>query len=223
MVSVERLNDDRLIAIHRRARRFSLVDVLERSSRTLVDRPDLWGRAEATAVALFSDLALLAAAADRSDEAFDWIRRGRQAEAASERTAHAAVWDMVEIRVRARSSPPEVWVPELAVVLERYQDPTSQRQLLVSLVEMGLVRMYPNPERPKEIVLDDRILQRLMELHGPRVTTASGGLGVSAAKGEIWTPGGSASAPGGALWTPGSQPSAPAGEKPKSKLIIPGR
>ena len=39
--------------------------------------------------------------------------------------------------------------------------------------------------------------------YGPKVTTASGYLGVSATRGEIWTPG--SEAKGSAIWTPGSE------------------
>jgi hypothetical protein len=63
----------------------------------------------------------------------------------------------------------------------------------------------------------------LLAEYGPRVTTASGQLGVAATKGEIWTPSsqGGGSSPGG-IWTPGSTPpSSGGGDKPK--LIIPGR
>ncbi|MEA2632804.1 MAG: hypothetical protein QOE66_3023, partial [Chloroflexota bacterium] len=80
-------------------------------------------------------------------------------------------------------------------------------------------------EQPDDLVADPRPLQALLARYGPRVTTASGQLGVAATKGEIWTPGSSAG--GGAIWTPGSGPAgavpapAPGGEKPR--LIIPGR
>jgi hypothetical protein len=67
-----------------------------------------------------------------------------------------------------------------------------------------------------------------MAAYGPRVTTASGELGVAASSGGIWTPG-SAAGGSGAIWTHGSgvpptagaAPSPPGGDKPK--LIIPGR
>jgi hypothetical protein len=70
------------------------------------------------------------------------------------------------------------------------------------------------------MMIDSRPLQIVLERYGPRVTTASGDLGVSATSGGIWTPGGS-SGGGGGLWTPGSGPAPGGGDKPR--LIIPGR
>ena len=58
-------------------------------------------------------------------------------------------------------------------------------------------------------------------MYGPKVTTSSGYLGVSATKGEIWTPESAAKGSGSAIWTPGSDAGgAAAGEK--SRIILPG-
>src|SRR5262249_7470300 len=154
-----------------------------------------------------------------------WIGRGRQADPASARASNAPAWDMLEIQLKARSEPPETWVPELAVVLDRHgRDPAANEKVVMALVEMGLIRLVAREESPEALMPAPRPLQALMTEYGPRVTTASGDLGVSAARGEIWTPG-SATGGGGTIWTPGSgsspAPSVPGGEK--SKLIIPGR
>ena len=131
---------------------------------------------------------------------------------------------MIEVRLKARSERPEAWVPELAVVLERYaQDPSANQVILMNLVEMGLVRMAPNPDNPEDILLDSRPLQAVLAEYGPRVTTASGRLGVSATKPDLWTPGGPAAGVrrrplDPRLRAPGDPPG---GDKPK--LIIPGR
>ena len=95
--------------------------------------------------------------------------------------------------------------------------------ILKTLLDLGLISVAPNPDRPDDFLIDSRPLQALLAEYGPRVTTASGGLGVSATRGEVWTPGGP-SGGGGAIWTPGSQaaPSSPSGEE-KPRLIIPGR
>lgn len=223
-IAADRLNDDRLAALYRQARRFGLADVLERAGRVLADRPQAWEKAGVKAITLFSELALIASAQKKTDEAFEWIKRGRQAEPAATRSATAVSWDMTELKVRARADRPEVWVPELAVVLDRYsQDSSANQILMMHLIEMGLVRMVPNPDRAGDYFVDSRPLQYLMAEYGPRVTTASGGLGVSATKGEIWTPGGP-SGSGGGLWTPGSDAGgAQGGSGDKPKLIIPGR
>ena len=110
------------------------------------------------------------------------------------------------------------------MVLERHAtDPTANQIILMNLIEMGLMRMGPNPDNPDDILLDSRPLQSVLAEYGPRVTTASGRLGVSATKNELWTPGGPSAGGGGALWTPGSDAGAASPAGGKSKLILPGR
>ena len=47
-----------------------------------------------------------------------------------------------------------------AIVLERYgQDPNANQVILMNLVELGLVRISPNPDNPEDILLDSRPLQ----------------------------------------------------------------
>ncbi|HMB05409.1 MAG TPA: tetratricopeptide repeat protein [Isosphaeraceae bacterium] len=222
LIPVDRLSDEKLVELYRRARANMLSDVLERAARSLVARPGLWDRAGIEPIVLHTDLALLAAGHDRLTEAFDWTRRGRQADPAPARAKNAPMWDMLEIRLKSRSTPPEVWVPDLAVIMDRYRDDQAANQaILLNLLEMGLVQMVPNPDKPDDILIDSRMLQTLMAEYGPRVTTASGQLGVSATRGGLWTPG-SSTGGGGAIWTPGADaPGTPGGDKPK--LIIPGR
>ncbi len=224
-VPAEKLDDTQLVAFYRQTRRYMVAVAMERASRALVNRPHLWNKEQGgiSSLALFADLASLSANAARLPEAFEWINKGRQADTPASKPTNAPIWDMLEVRFKAQSEAPESWVPELAIVLERYRENQSASQaILLNLVEMGLVRMQPNPDRPDDLLLDSRPMQALLARYGPKVTTASGRLGVSATKGEIWTPGSQASgAGGGGLWTPGSPQGSPPGEKPK--LIIPGR
>jgi hypothetical protein len=226
-VPADRLSDEKLVALYRRARTFALGQVIEQAARVLVARPAAWEPAKLEPVTIYSDLATIAASDDRMTEAFDWIRRGRQADPAPARTRNAALWDMLEIRIKAQSESPEVWVPDLAVVMDRYlNDQAANPAIMLNLLEMGLLRMVPNPDDPEQILVDSQVLQALMTRYGPRVTTASGQLGVSATRGALWTPGsepsGTGGGGGGGLWTPGSAaPGASSGDKPK--LIIPGR
>jgi tetratricopeptide (TPR) repeat protein len=224
LVPVDRLDDDRLIEYYLRAKRSIQIQALTRAALILIDRPSAMTKAGLEPIVLYSDLVTLAAGRGEEAEAFDWLRRGRQAEAPAVRARNAPAWDMLEIRLKARTHAPEQWVPDLAVVMDRYgADPQANQTIMLSLVDLGLLRIAPNPDRPDDVMIDPRPLQELMSRFGPRVTTASGQLGVAASKGEIWTPGGSPSS--GGIWTPGSGPAnAPAGsggEKPK--LIIPGR
>ncbi len=225
LVPADRLSDEKLVALYRRARTFSLGPVIERAARALAARPAAWEPSQLDPMSIHSDLAMIAAGHDRMSEAFDWIRRGRQADPTPARARNAAFWDMLEIRLKAMSESPEVWVPDLAVVMDRYRDDQAANQaIMLNLLEMGLVQMVRHPDDPEQILLDSRTLQALMASYGPRVTTASGELGVAATRGGIWTPGSGATGAGGSggLWTPGSgAPGAPSGDKPK--LIIPGR
>ncbi len=222
-VPADRLDDDRLVLFYRRARRAMIADAMEAAARAIVARPSLFEKGQIDPVSVYTDLASLAIGRGQKDESQAWLAQGRQADSPARRGPNAPLWDMIEVRLKARSERPEVWVPELAIVLERYgQDPNANQIILMNLVELGLVRISPNPDNPEDILLDSRPLQAVLAEYGPRVTTASGRLGVSATKPDLWTPGGPASGSGGALWTPGSGAgNQPPGDKPK--LIIPGR
>ena len=220
-IPAEHLDDDRLIALYLRARMYVLSSALERSARALSQRPALLETGIIDRFGVFADLASLGLAHAGSADAFAWIQRGRRDEPAALRAANAPRWDLLEVRLRSRIEPPEVWVPLLAVALERYQqDPEASQVILSNLLDMGLVQLVPAPDRPEGMYLDTRRLSALISHYGPKVTTAAGGLGISATKGEIWTPGGPSSGSSSGLWTPGSTPAA-GGDKPK--LILPGR
>ena len=226
LVPADKLADEPLVVLYRRARESGLQDALAHAAQALVDRPEAMERLGVESISVYTDLATIASTQDRTDEAFEWIRRGRQADPASKRIRNAPSWDIFEVRLRARTEPPETWVPEVAVVLERYrQDQSATQVIMMNLIDMGLIQMVSSPDRPGEVLLDSRPLQALLAEYGPRVTTASGRLGVSAAKPEIWTPGGSSAGGSGGLYIPGSgAPAAPPSQGGgPSKLIVPGR
>ncbi len=224
---LEDLDDDRLIMLYRRVRRSPSRQILETASLALVGRPHLFQSGKIEPIAVYTDLASFAVANLDGDGMRHWMAAGRQADRSAHKTHNEPIWDIIEVRYQARMDPPEVWVPQLAIVLERYSRDSSANQVILSnLVEMGLVDMAPNPDNPNDILLDSRPLQMILAQFGPRVTTASGRLGVSATKPELWTPGGAATGSGGdGFWTPGSGAAspgtAPPGDKPK--LILPGR
>ncbi len=222
-IPADQLNDDQLILLYRRARTALALAVLENAARALILRPQLFETGRIDPVSVYSDLASLAISRGEVEAARSLLAQGRQADPPSRKAANAPVWDMIEVRQRARSEPPEVWVPELAIIFDRYsEEPTANQVIMLNLVELGLIQLSPNPEDPQDLIVDSRPLQGLMARYGPKVTTASGRLGVSAAKPEVWTPGGSGGSTSGGIWTPGSGPAgAPAGDKPK--LILPGR
>src|SRR5207245_3680227 len=124
------------------------------------------------------------------------------------RVRNAPAWDILEIKLKACSEELENWVPDLAAVLERYrEDSVATQTTIMGLLEMGLLQMVPNPDRPGEILLDSRPLKTLLTRYGPRVTTSTGRLGVSATKPGIWTPGSTTGGPAVGLWTPGASSS----------------
>jgi hypothetical protein len=221
-IPADRLDDDRLVALFQRAHRFAMLRAVEAAGRALVERPHLLDREGGpTRLTVFGDLSDLALIREEPDAARDWLRRGRESVPPEARAASALRWELRELRLHSRLDAPEQWVPELAAILERARGEEDGAVLLPSLMEMGLVRLSPNPDRPGAMIVDTRPLQALLSRFGPRITTATGELGVSATKGGIWTPGSEAGTPGG-LWTPGqSAPDQPEGER--SKLIIPGR
>jgi tetratricopeptide (TPR) repeat protein len=221
LVPADRLDDDRLILFYYRARRAMIPHAMEAAASAVIARPSLFEQGKIDPVSVFTDLASLAASKGDKAEAQALLARGRQSDLPARRASNAPIWDMIEVRLKARSEPPEAWVPDLAIVLERYaQEPSANQVILMNLVEMGLVQLSPNPDDPQDVLLDSRPLQAILAEYGPRVTTASGRLGVSAAKPEVWTPGSPSGGSGGGIWTPGSaNPST--GDKPK--LIIPGR
>jgi hypothetical protein len=228
LVPAERLDDDRLVALYRRAREASVIAAMERAANELVRRPTLLARGDVERFAVYADLANLAMVRGEPEAAFEWVRRGRRDEPGADRARNASRWELLEVRLRARSEGPESWVPHLAAALERFSEDDTHREVLFSsLMEMGLIQFLPDPDQRGRLLLDSRALQALLAEYGPRVTTASGTLGVSATKGDIWTPGGAPGPGGGAIWTPGSG-SPPAstpgqGQGDKPRLIVPGR
>jgi hypothetical protein len=222
------LDDDRLVALFQRASEYEILGAARQAALVLVERPALLRRPDVGPLAPYSELALGEADEGRGSQALEWIGKGRQADPDS-RGPTAADWDVLELRIRSRTEPPESWVPRLAVAMERFgDDETSMSKLLQFLVSTGLVRLMPHPEQPGGMLMDNRPLMSLLAEYGPRITTATGGLGVSASQGGIWTPDMGTPAAGtttkGGIWTPGSgstSPPASGGEKPR--IIIPGR
>ena len=224
LLPVDQLDDRKLVAYYRRTRRYMLRSPLRRAAEALVSRPSVIEAGNVPHINVYADLASLSALEEHTDEASNWLRRGRESEPQSLRARNAPAWDMLELKIRTRSEEPEVWVPELAVILDRYVgDAAASQTIMMSLLEMRLVELVPNPDGSGGFMLDTRQLQAILAEYGPRVTTASGRLGVSAANPEIWTPGAASGtgAGGGGLWTPGA--SAPQSQGGKSNLIIPGR
>jgi hypothetical protein len=222
LVSPLKLEDGKLVELYLRSRKYSIGQAIENAAIELVGRPEALARFNVAGMTVYGDLATLASSSGRHSEGLEWIRRGMQAEAPTERARNAAAWDVLELRLETSHEAPEVWVPKLAMLLERHgKDAAASRMITLNLIDMGLVEVVPDPNEEGRHALDTRVLQAVLARYGPRVTTASGRVAASAAKPEIWTPG-AESGGGGAIWTPGGATATPppGGEK---KLIIPGR
>lgn len=220
-VAAERLDDAKLATLYRRARARRMLAAIERVARAIIERPAVLADPSVGPTAPFADLANLAIARGAPQEAADWVRRGRETDPQG-RGPRGRHWDILELRMRSQTEPAESWVPQLAVLMQSTSADRETESLLLSfLVELGLIELMPHPDQPGQVLMDTRRLQAIMQVYGPRITTATGELGVSATGGPLWTPEsatGGATTPGG-IWTPGGA-SQSGGEK---KLILPGR
>jgi hypothetical protein len=220
-VPVDRLDDDRLLALYRQAAKWGLRRLKNQVARSIDQRASLAATGRLELINLYGDLAVEAAHDGRRPEAEQWLSRGRQAEPPQKRSQHALAWEMIGLEVKMLIDEPEVWVPVLAVILERCRgNNEATSAVLLRLVSLGLVQAGVDPKRPDQLMLDTQMLEQYLKRYGPRVTTAAGELGVAASQAEIWTP--SSTGAASPIWTPGS-PAAPAGSEEKSKLILPGQ
>jgi tetratricopeptide (TPR) repeat protein len=221
LVPIDRLDDARLLALYRFSVKWGLRRVRNRVSRLLDERPTLLTTGQIELIKLYGDLALEAAQDGDRAQADAWLTKGRQSESPQKRSAHALPWELIGLQVKMLLEPPDVWVPVLAVMLDRCrgnQEATSA--ILLRLVSLGLVQAGVDPKRPDQLILDTQVLEQYLKRYGPRVTTATGELGVAASQGDIWTP--ESSGVPSPIWTPGSA-SASARTAEKSKLILPGQ
>jgi tetratricopeptide (TPR) repeat protein len=213
LIPVAELDDDRLVDLYHRAGDWGMHRVHIAAARVIAERPSLPASSGIDPVALYGGLALDAADRDDRDGAQDWIRRGRQAESLRA-TPRTLEWELIEFQASTALNGPEVWVPNIVALLERYRgNEDASSAVLYRLMRMGLVRPVVDPNRPDQLLLDMGILDGLIAQYGPRITTAAGD------RGGIWTP--EAARGGAAIWTPGSETAPASGQG--QKLILPGQ
>jgi tetratricopeptide (TPR) repeat protein len=222
-IPVADLDDDRLIHLYHQARQFGMTEVMNRAARVIARRPTLLVKGRIEAVVLYGELALDSARHGDRAGAAEWMERGRQFEPPLKQTANALQWEMLDLQTKMILDEPEVWVPVLAVILQRYRgNQEALSAVLMRLVELGLVHAAVDPKRPGQILLDTQLLDQYLSQYGPRVTTAAGDLGVSASQGELWTPESTRGGAGSPIWTPGSDTGLGSRKEP-SKIILPGQ
>ena len=219
LVPLLRLDDDRLINFYLRAHEWGIADLILKAAHEIVDRPHLRSSSKLDLRLLYAVLAQESQMRQDRSGALEWVERGRTAQGSARRPEDSAFWDMTEMQIRVSFDSPAEWVPDLTAILERYRAHEQASAVVTTrLIELGLLRLVSSPDRPGEVMLDPRMLQQLINQYGPRITTSAGYLGVSATKGEIWTP--QSAAPGSKIWTPGSdqQPS----RSVEKRIISPG-
>ena len=119
--------------------------------------------------------------------------------------------------------PPDVWVPVLAVILDRCRGQPRSDLGGAACGWSVLVSSRPGsiPSVRTSSILDTQMLEQYLKRYGPRVTTATGELGVAASQSEIWTPEATGHVPRRSGHR--AQPAAPGAGAEKSKLILPGQ
>jgi tetratricopeptide (TPR) repeat protein len=220
LVPIDRLDDDRVVALYRRAREWGIRAVTNRAARLIDARPTLMVKGKIEPTTLYGELALDAAGRNDRASATKWIARGIESEPPLKRSAHALSWQMIELQAQIALDGPEVWVKSLAAILERYRgNQEATTSVLIRLVNIGLVQVVADPNHPGQVALDTRVLESYLSRYGPRITTAAGQSGAATARGEIWTP--EPARGGSSIWTPGSTSLPP--ESGKAKIIVTGQ
>ncbi len=220
-IDVDRLDDDRLIALYKRARQWGVTVSAERAAHRIAGQPTLLAKAEIEPIALYGDLARHAAARHDRADAESWLARGREADPPAQRSAHALAWNMVGLELDMMLDPPDAWVPKLGGLLEKHcVDREATLAVFTRLAQLGLVHLRQDPNNPDQAILDTRFLESLLAQYGPRVVVAGAepGSGAAAGQGQIWTPG-SAAKPG-AVWTPGAAANTGSGRQ-TAGIILP--
>jgi tetratricopeptide (TPR) repeat protein len=222
MIPVDELDDARLVDLYHRAREWGLGDVAIKAARAIAGRPSLPASSGLDPIGLFGSLAMDAAGRHDHEGAQDWIRRGRQVESLKA-APRILEWELTEFQLSTMLDGPEVWVPTIVALMDRYRgNSDASAAVLYRLIRMGLVRPVVDPKRPDQIMVDMGVLDQLIAQYGPRITTAAGDLGVTAGRGEIWTP--DSARGGSSIWTPGSDATpAPGAGREQSRLILPGQ
>jgi hypothetical protein len=223
LVPLARLDDERLFRLYSRAHQWGLTDVRLKAAHEIVNRPNLTLPDTIELLTVYGDLVMEATGHGDRAGAMEWLRRGRAAVAPETRSVTAPHWDMLEVRVKIQFDPTSSWVADLAIVLGRYAGNEEAKVVLTArLVEWGLLNVVPSADNPNQFHLDTRPLQQLLSTHGPKVSASSNYVGVSATKGDIWTPQTAGGGSGSAIWTPGSDSGEAAGGN-KPRIILPGQ
>lgn len=230
LLDVKSLTNEQLRMLFQKAISFMDLPTVEKAGAEWVARPVENEEDGKSRLRVYVELAAIAAGRNDLAKALELYAEGRKADTFTPAEVADVRWSMAAIRTKSRLMEPEKWVPELAVLLDQKragrESEAVTQMMIMSLVEMGLIQVHRDPKQPAQAMLDTRLLEAVLQKYGPKITTASGELGVSAAKPQIWTPGQpggpQGGAAGGKIWTPGGAPPKQGGDS-GSKLFVPGR
>jgi hypothetical protein len=181
----EQLSDDALLTEYRRASAMNAVAAMRKLARAVIDRPSLAGRTE-----YFRAFANLARLAEDSDQALDYVDRGRKAAEAAGQSC--APWDIMELSYRIqRTEGAEVGRLLQHLQTRHAREPGVASAVHEILVQYGLVRPDGTPSAPAAAAP-----QQAPDIVVPGSADAQ--------PGELWTPdGGKPSGDRPKLWVPG--------------------
>ncbi len=225
-IPADRLDDGRLLALHRRAGLNGCILAVGKAAQAVSERPALLDTPNGLdRFALFRELAQLAAMRQDRESVMAYVQIGRDGDPPELKAARATRWDMLELRLMTLFDPPEEWVPRLhAIVNTNRTDHEGMNHIISELLELGLLRVVPLEDGPEgeQFAIDSRTLQTLFDRYGPRIKTI-GDTGTADRADAIWTPAKEAASRGGStIWTPGSAPQASGpGDPPKVILTRP--
>ena len=190
LVPIDRLDDERLLALYRHSVKWGLRQRAKPGvpapGRAAVTLDEGAGRADQ---ALRGPRARSGPGRASAAQAEHWLAKGRQAESPQKRSAHSLAWEMIGLQVKNAARPARsVGSRARGHPRSMSRQPGSDVGGALAVGQFGLVQAGVDPKRPDQLILDTRILEQYLKRYGPRVTTATGELGVAASQGEIWTP-----------------------------------
>jgi hypothetical protein len=214
-VRLDNLTVPQLSSLFDRASDFALHGAATRSAKAIVERqprPD-----EFDVECVYGNLIDLDKSLGNREGAERWLAEARRFDERSGRPPRL-FWDITEWNLSFVFDPISDWGPGLAQLYRRCEsDPAAARELYLTLVQVGILRMVQDPSDPKKVMLDTRMLEQIVTRYAGSTSKVLDLSPVGGQPGKIWLPGDTLPSTSG-IATAASE----AGSKPRSKLVIPG-